>query len=120
MTDNNIDYSRDAECIVCGKENMDDYPACNDCALTAHFPHRQDCIHCFMLERPSNIITETDLDAMARESGQCQDERCVNGTIVGDEYVTHAGDVDNYTWDCSTCNPTPKVYTWDDNTEVPF
>ena len=110
----------DAICPRCGADNLTDYPVCDTCATVAHFPHRQDCIHCFMLERPSNTITETDLDAMARESGQCQDERCVNGTIVGDEFITRAGDVDNYTWDCSTCNPTPKVYTWDDNTEVPF
>jgi hypothetical protein len=50
----------------------------------------------------------------------CDDPRCDNGTIIGDEYVTREGDVDNYTWDCSTCNPTPTVYTGNDMTEVPF
>lgn len=50
----------------------------------------------------------------------CEDPRCENGTIVGDEHVTRDGQVDNHTWDCPECNPTPAVYSWDEFTEVPF
>jgi hypothetical protein len=67
-------------------------------------------------------MSNADLINLAHELGAepCGDPRCENGTIIGDEYVTRDGDVDNYTWDCSQCNPTPSIYTWDDMTEVPF
>lgn len=60
--------------------------------------------------------------AMAHEFGAepCDDPRRENGTIVGDEYVTRDGEVDNYTWDCTECHANPSVYTWDEFTEVPF
>lgn len=66
--------------------------------------------------------TNDEMIAMAHELGAepCGDPRCENGTIVGDEYVTRDGEVDNYTWDCADCHANPSVYTWDDMTEVPF
>jgi hypothetical protein len=41
------------------------------------------------------------------EAKPCGDPRCENGTIVGDEYVTRDGEVDNHTWDCSECQANP-------------
>lgn len=40
----------DAECPNCGGDNLTDYPVCQDCAKTCHFPHRaavgKACSHC--------------------------------------------------------------------------
>jgi hypothetical protein len=117
MTDN---YSRDDECVVCGNEHLGDYPACSDCAMTVHFPHRQDCVHCFMQDIPSTPITGDDLDAMERESflgrlaidqpdtrpafDWCEDDRCIGGVIVGTERICSDGTVDTYDQPCPTCS----------------
>lgn len=40
----------DADCPNCGADNLTDYPVCQECAKTCHFPHRASvgkiCIHC--------------------------------------------------------------------------
>lgn len=35
-----------SDCIRCGADNLTDYPVCDTCATTAHFTHRERCIHC--------------------------------------------------------------------------
>lgn len=35
-----------AECPRCDGDNLTDYPVCQVCAKTCHFPHRAVCIHC--------------------------------------------------------------------------
>lgn len=40
----------DADCPNCGGDNLTDYPVCQDCAHSCHFPYRATvgkiCIHC--------------------------------------------------------------------------
>lgn len=118
----------DNECIVCGADNLGDYPACGDCALTTHFTHRQDCIHCFMKDTPVAPMTDADLDAMERESflgraldlprnepafGWCGDERCQGGTIIGSERACSDGTIDTADYPCPVC-------AVEDNRDLPF
>lgn len=47
-------------CPNCGGDNLSDYPVCVVCALTCHFPHRRDCVHCDAAWQISNddILSE--------------------------------------------------------------
>ena len=54
----------DADCPNCGGDNLTDYPVCQDCAKTCHFPHRASvgkvCIHCQTSGTEKSSVSEKE------------------------------------------------------------
>lgn len=65
-----------------------------------------DGVRCYVQGEPDTTeATETTETAANGAASACGDPDCTDGVVDGGEYLSHAGDIGNYFYDCPVCRP---------------